>query len=230
MRSLLVLYILTLTLLADTTQKIEFGYYGSTGNSEESSVHGEYSIIYDETPWKLSGKLSAYTSKKDGKTNSERYEADANGYYYFKPELFFSLETSALRNTFEGYDQQYNLSPGIGITLFKSKKQQLDIIPSYLYRRNNYTTQPSEDLHYGRLKGDYTYNLSASNTLSATLYAIDNLKIAKDYEFDAKFTLTLAIIEKLSLQLSYEIKYDNLPPQGKKKTDTYTKIGVVYNF
>ncbi|WP_456403733.1 DUF481 domain-containing protein [Hydrogenimonas sp.] len=212
-------------------QSAELGYIGSTGNSESQSLNAAYKNDYqydEKTDMHL--KADILYGEKSGVTSDERYRLFFNVNHYYSGDLFTYGEASALRNTFEGYNQQYNLGAGLGYNIFKDEKQFLKGKAGLQYRRSNYTSQPHDNFYY--LKGglDYLYNFSKTNKFTATWDLLDNLKRIKDYETVINLGLTMLIVDQLSFKMGFEIKYDNVPPAGKKKTDTTTTAGIVYSF
>ncbi len=231
MRKYGLIFLLPFLLLADTKQKIELGYFGTTGNSNSTSLTAGYSIqsdISDATTAKFWADI--LYSTKEGQTDNERYRANARVEHSYTKRLFTFLEISFLRNTFQGYDAQYGINPGVGYKLQPSKQHELDLLLGYAYRRNDLTSGQRQDLHYAKTELDYNYQITNKNSLQANLYFIENLSNSSDYESKLDTSLNLSIIDKLGFKLSYEIKYDNLPPIGKKKTDTLTKASIVYEF
>ena len=226
-----VLLFLPLLAFAAMTQKIELGYFGTTGNSNSNSITAAYSCSYQYSP-KI--KYTLFTdilyASKEGDTTNERYRINFDTYYYYTQKLYFYTQLKFLRNTFEGYNQQYSIGPGFGYNVYKGEKNSIDLLAGYEYRRNNYTTQPHKNYHY--FKGEIKHNLqiTSKNSLSSSLSIVENLEKNRDYEMEFITNLNLAIINQLGLKLSFELDYDNLPPLGKKKTDTTTKVSIVYSF
>ncbi len=212
-------------------QSAELGYIGTTGNAQSQSLNAVYKndYRYDEKT-DMHIKADLFYGEKSGTKSDERYRLyyDVNSYY--SDELFIYGEVSALRNVFSGYNQQYNLGMGLGSNIFKDAKQSLKGRAGLQYRRSNYTDQPHDNFHY--LKGgmDYIYSFSATNEFAISWNIIDNVEKIKDYETVINFGLKMLIVDQLSFRAGLEVRYDNVPPAGKKKTDTTTTAGIVYNF
>ncbi len=212
-------------------QKIEFGYFGTTGNTNTNSLTAAYRFKYRiNRKTKSDFFVDIYYSNRNGRKNNERYRSQYNLYHNYKKELYSFLSLGFLRNTFEGYNQQYRINPGFGYTLIRTKKHKLDIQLGYEFRRNNYTSQPSQNFHYAKGEFKHRYKITKKNLLTSQISFIENLEQAKDFETEFSTNLHLHIVKQLSFKLSFELKFDNLPPQGKKKSDTTTKASIVYSF
>ncbi len=213
------------------TQKIEFGYFGTTGNTNTNSLTAAYRFKYHFQPKsRMEFFADILYSNRNGKKNSERYRSQLDLYHNYKKCLYSFLGLGFLRNTFEGYNQQYRINPGFGYTLMKTKKQKLALQLGYEFRRNNYTNQPSKNFHYAKGELKHRYTLTKKNYLSSQLSFNENIEQSKDFETEFTTNLHLHIVKQLSFKLSFELKYDNLPPENKKRTDTVTKASIVYNF
>ncbi|BAF69270.1 DUF481 domain-containing protein [Nitratiruptor sp. SB155-2] len=231
MRKFLILPCICIALFAKTDQKIEFGYFATTGNSDSSSVSAGYSL---QTYWtksiKFDLKADMLYSRKDGETDNERYRLYSDLFFNYDKRLFTFMKFGFLRNRFEGYDAQYSVNPGIGYKLSINKKHEVNVLGGYEYRYNDLTTNQKQDFHYIKAEIDYTYHITTKNSLTTNFYTIKNLQKNQDYESKLDAALNLHIVDQLGLKFSYEIKYDNLPPAGKKKTDTLTKLSLTYAF
>ncbi len=227
----LLLFIAT-TLLADTLkQKIELGYFGTTGNTNTHSLTAAYRINYKpDRRTALQFWSDVLYATRKGKKSNERYRANLELKHHYKGKIYSFFKTAFLRNTFEGYNQQYSLNPGFGYRLYRSKKQRLDIELGYEFRRNNYTHQPHDNFHYAKGSLEHIYKLTKKNRLKSELNFIENLENSQDFETTLESSLHLHIIKQFSFKLSFEFKYDNLPPANKKRSDTVTKATIVYNF
>ncbi len=212
-------------------QKIELGYFGTTGNTNTNSVTAAYRFNYkSDKKTRCEFFADILYSNRNGQKNNERYRSEFTLYHYYRKALYSFLELGFLRNTFEGYNQQYRLNPGFGFRILQVKKQRVDLLAGYELRRNNYTNQPSEFFHYIKGEIQHRYRLTKKNSIKTKLSFIENMQDRKDFESDLETALKLHIVKRLSFKISFELKYDNLPPQGKKRTDTVTKAAVVYNF
>ena len=215
---------------AQLKQKVELGYFGTTGNSETTSLSAGYKFDYHNKKNKAQFSTDILYATRGGKKSSERYRAKLDLYHYKRPSFYYYAQFSFLRNTFEGYNQQYNLSPGFGYGLYKSPHNRVDFLIGYLFRRNNYTTQHSQNFNYIKGEVKFIHKFTKKNSFDATLDYIENVEHAKDFESHLTTHLKLWIVNSFYFKLAFELKYDNLPPKGKLKTDTLTKASIVYNF
>ena len=219
-------------------QHIEFGYLGSTGNSESKTLHGVYANEYRWTPLlETTFRSDAYYGEKEGTRTDERYRGHLLGTRYFSESRrwYAYAEVGALRNVFEGYEQQYNGGVGMGYVFKETDRHLFKARGGYQYRRSNLTDGGEEDLHYAKVGLNHTYRFSKRGELKSELNFLDDLSRGADYETVLRVGLKSALVERLSLKIGLEVKYDNMPPlddngEALKKTDTKTTVGIVYDF
>ena len=217
--------------VGELKQHVELGYLGTSGNSDSKTLNALYS---NEYRWSdridTHFRTDAYYGESDGEKSDERYRAHAIGNYRIDPRWYAYAEAGALRNPFEGYNQQYNGGLGVGYVFFKDAVQLFKGKGGYQYRHSNFTDGTRDDLHYAKMRLNYDYHFSDTNTFESELNLIDNLERGSDYESVLRMGLKLLIVDRLSFRVGFEIKYDNEPPVDKKKTDTTTTAGIVYDF
>ncbi len=222
---------LALPLLADIKQKVELGYFGTTGNTNTQSVTAAYRLTYKpDNTTKLHFWSDVLYATRHSKKSAERYRASLELKHHYKRPIFSYLNIGFLRNVFQGYNQQYSVNPGFGYKLYRSKRQHVNLLLGYEFRRNNFTHEPSENLHYIKGEIEHLYKFTKKNRLKTTLDFIENIQKSDDYEIYLESYLLLHIVKRFNFKLTFECKYDNLPPKGKKSTDTITKASIVYSF
>ncbi|NPA64067.1 MAG: DUF481 domain-containing protein [Epsilonproteobacteria bacterium] len=225
------LLMLCLCAMAQTKQKVEFGYFGTTGNTQTNSITAAYHLrTHPDPKTTLKFRGDILYSTRYGDKNNERYRARMELTRLYSRKFFSYFYLGFLRNVFQGYDQQYSINPGLGYRLIHTPTKRLSLKLGYELRRNNYTNQPHENFHYAKAQLHHLYRLTKKNRLKTTIDIIENIEKSQDYEIDFESSLQLHIVRALSFKISFELTYDHLPPAGKKSTDTVTKATIVYSF
>ncbi|WP_457597627.1 DUF481 domain-containing protein [Hydrogenimonas sp.] len=212
-------------------QHVELAYLGTSGNSDSNTLSALYSNEYQATAMDdIHFRADAYYGDKDGVKTDERYRAHIIGNHHFDPKWYAYAEAGALRNTFEGYNQQYNGGLGVGYMIFDDATQTLKVRGGYQYRYANLTTGDDEDFHYAKLGVNHDYRFNEKTELVSELNALEDLEETNDYEIVFRTALKTALMANFSLKVGFEVKYDNTPVEGKDTTDTTTTVGIVYDF
>ena len=222
--------------VGELKQHIELGYLGTSGNSDSSSLHARYDNDYQWTRLTdLHFESDAFYAESDGDKTDERYRAYGIVNHHFHENWYGYAEAGVLRNTFEGYEQQYNGGLGMGYVILDDKKQLWKVRGGYQYRWANFTDGTDDDFHYLKLGTNYNYYFSDTNFLESELNFLEDLESADDFETVFRIAVKVLMVESLSLRVGFEVKYDNTPALNddgteKETTDTKTTVGIVYDF
>ncbi len=217
-------------------QRIEAGYLGTTGNSETQTVYGLYGNDYQWTERiDLHLRADTYYASSRGETTDERYRAYAIGNHTLSARWYNYLEAGFLRDPYAGYDAQYNVGLGMGYKIFDTKEKLLKIRAGYQYRHAEMTDDTGDSFHYLKLGLNGSYFFTEKNKLETEVNFLEDLKTSADYETVFRIALKSHIVDRLSLKIGFELKYDNTPPleddgTEKEKTDTTTTVSIVYDF
>ena len=222
--------------VGELKQHIELGYLGTSGNSDGKTLNARYGVDYrysEATDTHF--KADAYYGEKDGDKTDERYRAYGIVNHLYSERWYSYVEAGALRNVFEGYDQQYNGGLGMGYILIDDKTQRFKMRGGYQYRHANFTDGTNDDFHYLKAGLDYDYHFSKTNAVTSELNLLENLEKSEDFESVFRIAVKVLMVENLSLRVGFEVKYDNTPALNddgseKEKTDTTTTVGIVYDF
>ncbi len=212
-------------------QHFEFGYIGTSGNSDSQALSGLYSNTYQ---WSAQTdslfRADAHYAEQDGEKNAERYRAHLLFNHHYTDRWYSYAEVGALRNVFDGYEQQYNGGAGMGYIFINNDKQLFKGRAGYQYRYANLTTGTDEDNHYFKLGLNHEYHFNEKTDLVSELNFLEDLEEGDNYETVFRIALKTALIEHFSLKVGFEVKYDNTPVDDKDHTDTTSKVAIVYDF
>jgi len=214
----------------EISQKVEFGYFGTTGNSSVNSLTGAYKLIKKFSKSEVSFFTDVLYATRNGNKSKERYRSSFKLNHFYNSNFYQSFEFSFLRDPFKGYNQQYNIIPGIGYKLSNSKSNKLHLILGYEFRRNNYTYGTAQNFNYFKGSVIDRLKLPQETSLKTKLDFIQNIEDSTDFEMEVENSLKFHLVNNLSFKISFEYRFDNLPPRNRKKFDTLTKATIVYRF
>ena len=159
-----------------------------------------------------------------------RHLQDIDG--IFDPELFAQIN----------YDKSNLLlfrslfGAGVRLSLITDTLVSLDFGTSYMYEIENIdlpniAKHPSKTNH-SRWSNylSYSSNVSNNSRISVVIYAQPRLDDFSDVRLLSENHLKVGLTDKLSLSLSFHLRFDSEPPDGVKDTDTNTKVGFTFRF
>mgnify|MGYP002353937189 CR=1 FL=1 len=220
----------------------EFGLAMARGNARSDNANGKIAFAKEDRDWKHSFYLSALRNKAEvtGDFNGdgvveEEMQLSANRYEFGASSALKLNEISswvaALRyenDDFAPYEHQTTFSIGYGHKFINTERTTLltEIGPGYRRAKDALTGENHSEL-IARGLLDYKHQL----TTSTALYNVLLIESGSDNTFASnELGVAVAINDKLALKAGFDARHNTDVGPGIKKTDTLTKLNLVYNF
>lgn len=215
----------------------EIGGFRSTGNSDITGLSAALDIRRQGIDWshQLRGRVDYQRSA--GVTSREKYFAAYEPRYQVGDDLFAYGLGQFESDRFQGFDQRYALSAGVGYQAVKRPELNLAVKAGPALRRTDFTSGATDTRLAGLLGLDFDWTVADGVKLTQDANLVAETGGAATVIFDSRnTTLALAtglearITGKLSTRLSYAVDYQSDPPSGKVGTDTLSRVTFVYGF
>ncbi len=205
----------------------ELGGVATTGNSRTSSLDGKFTLGYADGPWSNRLHLEVLRASASGTTTANRLfgELDTRRTLDDRDYVFGNLRGT--HDTFSGYRYQTSASVGLGRELLHTRAMDLRAEIGPGYRQAAIDGGPTQRDAIVRAHGAFVYHFTSKAHFDQSLTAIAG---SDNTELESVTALTTAITGSLALKLSYTVLHNTTAPLGRKKTDTYTAINLVYSF
>lgn len=173
------------------------------------------------------GKITqpAYTSEgvfyPETDTKSAIYHADAERDEYFSPRMYALAQTSFDHNYSQGLDLQQIYGGGIGWTIVKQPKQQLDVKATLQYEKQtfiNATSGVNQDLIGSTFAAVYLLKLPRSIVFNQQFAYIPAYNNSTAYSATESDTVVFPFYKKLSFSVGTIDSYLNNPPPAVPPT------------
>lgn len=219
----------------------ELGGFRSTGNTRNLGITGGVKLVKDAVKWRLNFRARADYERNRGRTTRDQISVTIEPNYKFNKKLYAYGLTQFERDLLQGFSARYTVSGGLGYELVKTKDVRLAVKAGPAIRITHFVGGDSKSSLAGLVGVDFDWQIS------------DNLKLTQDaggtWASDAQgFTSAVAIIDSesttltattaldakligsLSTRFSYKIEHETNPPVGRIKTDTLSRVSLVYDF
>lgn len=207
---------------------VTFGYSQRSGNSENSSVSGEFTWSYQTAgAWLYDGRFFALGKTESNVTTDERYAASAAA-KWFKSDVSYIVGRGIFRkDNFAGVRQEYLGTAGYGRILFETDRHNLTGEVGGGVRNSEQQDGSSETnpIGYGGLK--YALKLS-ENANFGQLLTIESG--SDNTVFTSLSELRAGILGAIAGKASFEIRRNSDVSPGTDKTDYFTVVGLEYSF
>jgi len=208
----------------------EAAFVGTTGNSSTSTISLGGEHIYRPTAWVIKNRFLFVRNTTSGTATAESI------LYRFRAERAINTRMSAFgdftafRDKPAGVSSSTITAGGLAFKLINDARQSLtaDVALGYL-NENRLTGENISTLTYGTGTA-YKLKLSETSDLTDDFRFLGTFETADDWRVAHTIALTAKINTLLSLKVSSNVRFSNLPPPGFKKTDTTTAIALVAGF
>jgi len=223
-------------------QSINFGYAGTTGNSESTSFNAKYLATftttgYDNEELRVGFDLSGYMNKIEGAQKVEEYMANLGIEQNIYDGWFGYAALNWYKNEALGFNNKTSIGAGIGKMLFSDTVHSLKVKLGAAYNLADFAnvSDVNADDSYTTLNQYIEYNriLNSNSNFYAKLGASESIDDFSDIEGIAVLGLNFAVADKISVSIEEEIKYNGLGVFSDvldSKADTKTVIRIGYNF
>lgn len=212
--------------LENWSGKGELGAFNSTGNAENTGITAALSLTKEGLKWrhKLSGR--ADYQEANGVTTREQFLAAYELNYKFSDRLFAYGLAQYERDRFQGFSARYSASGGIGYDVL-TDGPTLSVKAGPAYRRTELVDGTSTSSIAGLAALDFDWDVSEAITFTQDASAFVQ---SGSSTFISDTGLQASISDALSVRLSYTLETDTDPPAGAVKTDTLSRITIIYDF
>ncbi|MEL7023164.1 MAG: DUF481 domain-containing protein [Pseudomonadota bacterium] len=213
--------------VAEFDGKVSFGFLGTSGNAESSSINAGSTLNWTLDRWTHSLELQALGSQDDVDTTAEAYLAGWKSDWAINDKSYVFGLLRYEKDKFSGYDQQLTQALGYGRNLIDTERTTWDVELGVGARQSDLRDNTTEDETIARFGTDYVYRFNESNEFNA------NFSVESG-EFNTLARTLLAfkarLVGDLALVASYRVRYNSDVPVGTEETDTFTAISLEYAF
>lgn len=218
-------------------QSINIGFSSMTGNTDTLNLNGEYTMTfmrpgYEEKPLQVMFNTSVYVTENNDVRDNEEYDAYLALEQTMVGKWLAYAALQWMKNEFKNYDNKSSFGVGVGKKLFDDGSHIFKLRAGIAYNFQQFANdQPNEEFFSFNQYMEYTNQLNEISDFYVKLGAFENFEnFSDDYELLTVAGFNFAVGKDISITLQGEVNYDNLPPEGFKKTDTKTIVRVGYNF
>jgi hypothetical protein len=154
-------------------------------------------------------------------TKSSIFHADAERDQYLAPRVYALAQTAFDHNYAQGLDLQQIYGGGVGWTVIKKPKQQLDIKGTLQYEKQQFISSASgtnENLIGSTFATTYVLKLPKGIVFNQQISYIPAYNVTRAYSANETDSLVFPLYKKLSFNISTIDSYLNDPPPAEPPT------------
>lgn len=204
----------------------ELGGFQSTGNSDTVGLSAGFAMARNGLDWRHKLGGSADYQRSEGETDREQFQLAYEPQRNIGTRAFAFGLAGIERDRLQGIGWRSTLSGGIGWRLVETDDLSLSVKAGPAWRKAHYIDAPDES------------SLSALGGLSARWAITDTIAMTEEVEaiVDGQSTyssltgLEARFSDHLLGRIAFEVEHETDPPPGAVKTDTLTRVTIVYDF
>lgn len=215
----------------------ELGGSRATGNSPSLGLAAGLDIKREGIDWTHALRARADYQRTADVVTREKYFAAYEPRYQVGDDLFAYGLGQFERDTIQGYDARYAVSAGLGWQAVKQPDLNLALKAGPAFRRTEFTSGETDSRIAGLVGLDFDWTFADGVKLTQDTNLVAETGGAATVFFDSRST-TLALVTglearitgKLSSRFAYQVDYNSDPADGRRDTDTISRVTLVYGF
>lgn len=207
--------------------KGELGAFRSTGNSSNTGLTAGLALTREGINWrhKLAGR--ADYQRTDGITTREQFAVRYEPNYKLSDRLFAYGLAQYERDRFQGFSARYSVSGGLGYDVIVEDDMTLSVKAGPAYRRTELIGGLTESNLAGLAELDFDWQILDSLAFTQDASAFIQ---SGSSTYLSETGIQAGVSDSVRLRLSYAVEHDTDPPAGAVKTDTLSRVTLIYDF
>ncbi len=205
----------------------ELGAFNSTGNASNTGVTASLGLTREGIDWRHKLRGRADYQRNNGVTTREQFLAAYEPNYKINDRLFAYALAQYERDRFQGFSGRYSVSGGLGYQIIDTDSITLSAQAGPAWRRTELLDGSSTSNLAGLASADFDWQIAESIAFTQDTSAFVQ---SGSSTFISDSGLQAAISDDISVRLSYTVEHDTDPPTGAVKTDTLSRITLIYDF
>ena len=202
----------------------------TTGNTETTDIGVGLKLRNEGQVWRHKLRASADFGRAAGLTNKERYSGAYQIERTINDRLFGFGEVNGAFDKFGPFRERYFVGGGLGYSVLENDPVTWDLTGGVGYREQ--TAQHGMD-PFGATEGEIALRLASdfdwALNENVSLYVNSEASLADTNDFLwNEVGLTATLLGNLAARASWRVDHNSIVPDGRVKTDTISRIGIVY--
>lgn len=206
---------------------IDAGIQIANGNTKKQDVNSSAKINYKGDGWSNTLSLSARGSEEGNVRTNEEYKVNNQTKYDITKKAYSFLELEYVNDRFSGYDYRNSELLGLGYKFYNSDSLTITGETSVGARQSQLSDNSKESSLLGKVGAKAEWKMTKNITLSQDINSSFGAEsVISTWDTNIKTKLTDAVY----LKFNYNLQHIDDVPAGVQHIDTFTSIGVGYEF
>lgn len=205
----------------------ELGISRTTGNTEQAALGARARVKHETTLWRNLLKANFDVAEEKDEKIQERFISSFETNYKFLERAYAFGFIEYEEDRFSGFDYRLTQSAGLGYRVVDEPDLTFDVEAGPGLRITEFEDRGDTEREFvGRLATDFIWRFSDDAELTNEAQVVTGRENTTIRSLSA---LTSDITDDLALRVSYDIRRDTNVEPNREKTDTITKVSLVYS-
>ena len=203
------------------------GFSSTSGNNRSTGATAGVNLAREGLEWTHTLLVNADYQRDNGKETRGRYFSSFQSNWRFNDRLYLLGVASWESDRFAGFNSRTSESLGFGYALLRGGDMTLSMEGGPALRQTDYVATGARSSFASRAAVNYSWAITPrlKLTQNMTYYGED-----KDSTVTSITALTVGLLGSLSLQASYNARFESDPPTALKRYDATARTSLVYSF
>ena len=214
---------------ASTTSLVaKLGFVSTAGNARQTTLNFGDKLTQTYDKLALIQEFQSIFSRNDSVTIGNYLSAALRAKYTLTPRLAPLVYVSWERDVPSGLTQRLEEGAALAYQVPTDPSDTLSIALGPTLVQERRAGKPDNSFAAGRTALAYRHHFSSKATFDQLVEYLPDLSQSSNYRVNTETALAAPVAGHLALDVSYKVRYANLPPAGRIRADRYLTAGIQF--
>lgn len=204
----------------------DLGLVNTAGNSAVTTLNVGEKLTLTRNRFTFTQQFAVIYGRTGDSTITNQWKASVRQDYRFATHVGAFVRGGFERNTTAGIARRFEEAAGLKATFLDRERTTLESELGAALNQQTATTDVTENFASGRAAVLFRQYVTATAFVTEDLEVLPNLDNTDDVRVNSETSLTAPISSRISVKLTYTVKFDNVPQPGFEKTDRIFSAGI----
>jgi putative salt-induced outer membrane protein len=204
----------------------DFGFVNTAGNANQTTLSASDQFALDLGRWALRQEFQLIHGRNDSTTVASFYRARLRLEHDAGTRLAPFVYVQWDRNAPAGLSRRLEEGGGLTYAPVMHARDSLAFDLGATLVQQRFMEVPDQDFAAARAALRYRHSFATKTEFMQLLEYLPDLTDFGNFQLNSETTATAPITRLFALKASYIVRFNNEPPDGRRRTDRFLTIGV----
>jgi putative salt-induced outer membrane protein len=209
-----------------TRTTIEVGLVAATGNTSIRTLNAAEQFVLRAGAWRFTQSLAVVNGSTNGVETANNIRARVRADVAVASRLRAYAIGAYERNRFAGIRRRFEEQVGFSVGALAGPRHLLEIEAGAGLNQQATTSAPVIDYWLGRAAAHYRLTFRPNTYVDERVEVLQSLETAGNRRVNSEAAVVAPLSSRIALRFGYAVRFNNDPPDDKKKTDQVVSSGL----